>query len=99
MKSFALAALVATTAAQTTFGEGCKSDPSVCDVTGETCVQWFDAEDYPRFTCQDCLGTDRLLSDEYQNEIAYVCPGEEMDASTALYASAATLAAAVAMMY
>ena len=108
MKSFTLAALVAIAAAQDTattestaefYGEGCKGDPTVCDATGETCVEWFDSEDYPRFTCQDCLGTGRVLMDEYQNEMTYLCPGEEAEGSTALYASAATLAAAVAMMY
>ena len=104
MKSFALAALVAVTAAQETteaadfYGAGCKADPTICDTTGETCVQWFDSEDYPRFTCQDCVGTGRTLQDEYQNVISYFCPGEEMGASS-LYASAAALAATVAMMY
>ena len=100
MKSFAVAALVATVASQAvvpTYGEGCKQDPTVCDATGETCVQWYDSEDYPRFTCQDCVGTSRTLTDEY-GEISYFCPGEE-EGSTTLYASAAALAATVAMMY
>ena len=100
MKSFALVALTATVSAQASdfYGAGCKADPTICDTTGTTCVNWFDSEDYPRYTCQDCVGTGRTLSDEYQNEISYFCPGEE-EASTTLYASAAALAAAVAMMY
>ena len=47
MKSFAVAALIATVASQFAvkepdYGEGCKGDPSVCDATGETCVRWLD---------------------------------------------------------
>ena len=105
MKSFAVAALVATVASQSapkqpTYGEGCKADPLSCDATGETCVQWFDSEDYPRTTCQDCTGTSRTIIDEYSMEITFFCPGEESEeAATSLYASAAALAAAVAMMY
>ena len=100
MKSFALA-LIATVAAQADFyGDGCKSDPTVCDATGDTCIQWEDSEMYPRYTCQDCLGTGRTLLDEYQNEITYLCPGEVAEeGASSLYASAAALAAAVAMMY
>ena len=104
MKSFAVAALVATVASQSgtkvpTIGDGCKADPKSCEATGDTCVQWFDSEDYPRQTCQDCTGTDRTIIDEYSTESSYFCPGEEEEAATSLYASAAALAAAVAMMY
>ena len=100
MKSFAIAALVAAVASEQAPGEGCKTDPTGCDATGETCVQWFDTEDYPRTTCQDCTGTSRTIVDEYGDEATYFCPGEEQEeAATSLYASAAALAAAVAMMY
>ena len=100
MKSFVVATLAAAATAQViqpTYGEGCKENPSTCDATGTTCVQWFDGEDYPRFTCEDCTGDNRELTDEYGTS-QYFCPGEEMGASS-LYASAAALAAAVAMMY
>ena len=99
MKSFALALVATVATLEDFYGAGCKSDPTVCDASGDTCVQWFDSEDYPRFTCQDCLGTGRSLKDEYQNSISYVCPGEEAEGASSLYVSAAALAAAVAMMY
>ena len=101
MKSFAVAALIAITTAQPvvpTYGEGCKADPTVCDASGNTCVQWFDTEDYPRFTCEDCVGSNRDVTDEY-GTVQYFCPGEEMEGAQSLYYSAATLAAVVAMMY
>ena len=106
MKSFALAALVATVANQQqgpivpTYGEGCQKDPTVCEATGETCVQWSDQEDYPRFTCQDCVGTQRNVTDEY-GTTDYLCPGEEAvpEGAFSLTATIAGLAGAAAMMF
>ena len=107
MKFFALA--IAAVAAQEEgkvaddstpkIGVGCKSDPTVCDATGETCIQSEDSVGYPRFTCQDCTGSGRTYADEENIVVSYLCPGEEAAGASSLYASAAALAAAVVMMY
>ena len=81
-----------------TYGGGCKSEPAVCEDEDKLCIMWYDAQEYPRYTCEDCNGSNRSLKDEYGNTFEYFCPGEETGA-TSLYASAAVLAASIAMMY
>ena len=106
MKTFALAALVAVVVAQEDDGSApaefpgdyCDNDSSACQETFTTCASWKDSDGYPRKSCQDCAGSNRLLSDEYGVQTTFVCPGEETDASTSLVASAVALLAAATMM-
>ena len=81
MKSIALkASLLALASAQSEldmYGPGCKSQPSVCEETGLTCVMWYDIQEFDRYTCQDCDNTNRKFKDEYNNVLEFMCPGEE----------------------
>ena len=99
MKTFAIAAIVATVASQATTAPGdyCDNDSATCQATNTTCVSWKDSDGYPRKSCEDCLEDNRILTDEYGVESTFFCPGEEEKASS-LVAGAAALFAAVSMM-
>ena len=107
MKYLTFAALLASASANPDYyGQGCKGTPNVCEATGETCAEWLDSDNYPRFTCQDCTtggpGARRLLKDEFDNVIEFICDSDaamEMEGAQSLYASGAILAASIALMY
>ena len=71
MKSFAIAALIATT--QAAIGESCFYVDNCAD-EGLECIAWYDSSlDEDDKMCEDCSGTRRSFIDPNGNEITFVC--------------------------
>ena len=95
MKSFAIAALIATT--QAAIGESCFYVDNCAD-EGLECISWYDASlDEDDKMCEDCSGSRRSFIDPSGNEITFVCaidsaPKEEPKPATMEEEGASSLA-------
>ena len=113
MKVFALAALIATTTAQSV-GDDCFYDDSVCEPAGLICIEYYDGQWGDSKVCEDCSGDRRTFNDSYGDEVTFECPARpssgggggggssssapEAEKATTLAMSAAALLAAVSFM-
>ena len=107
MKSFAIAALIATT--QAAIGESCFYVDNCAD-EGLECISWYDSSlDEDDKMCEDCSGSRRSFIDPSGNEITFVCaidsaPKQEAPAAmeeegaSSLALSAAALITAVSVI-
>ena len=73
MKTFALAALVATT--QAALGDDCYYDSSICQADGLFCAGWVDSQYGDMKSCEDCeggqAGGERKITDSYGDTVEY----------------------------
>ena len=78
MKTFAIAALVATT--QAALGDDCYYDSSICSDGGLFCASWEDSQYGDMKSCEDCTGGqnggNRQITDSYGDFVNYSCPAE-----------------------
>ena len=78
MKTFAIAALVATT--QAALGDDCYYDGTICVADGLHCASWVDSQYGDMKSCEDCQGGQnggtRQITDSYGDFVTYQCPPE-----------------------
>ena len=78
MKTFAIAALVATT--QAALGDDCYYDTTICEDGGLFCASWEDSQYGDMKSCEDCAGGQyggpRQITDSYGDFVDYLCPPE-----------------------
>ena len=74
MKTFAIAALVATTQAST-LGDDCWYNADMCLPDGLWCATWEDSQYGEMASCEECTdGVGQMISDSYGDLVEYVCP-------------------------
>ena len=101
MKFATLSALVAVASAQAsgaTAGEDCATQKFICQNTGTICVTYADSTATTVSTCQDCLTEQRMVIDSMGEAVPFVCPDDEEEGASSMYASAAALLAVVTLM-